>query len=284
MQLDQVKQKFLFAARPRPPEQHEDKNKREDEPHPVLGHKVAGVDQGLRRQRELSLHLFKNADEFRHEESQHDKNRADPDDEHHHRIGQRRLDLAPHLLFLLPVFSDLIENFIENAALFPRLDHAQEQVIKNLWVAPHAFGKGFSVFDLLLEIIDNDPKRMILRLLSDQRQGSEDRNARLDQARQLPGERVDIFRPDLPDARCGPLRPGTLIFLSRRGRAGLLGNADRDQVHLIKFDDHLIRILRHHIALDDLVGASLGLVMEFWHVSPPNNITSMTSRRSYWIK
>ena len=153
------------------------------------------------------FHRRENTDEFGHEHRQHDKDRADADDGHDRRISQRRLDLAQDRLFFLAVFGDPVQNLVQDAALLAGSDHAQIKIIKKMRVFTHPFGERLAVLDLIVQIVNDCFKRLVVGLLGDQRKRAQHRHARLDQAGQLPGERIDILRSDFgkPDA-------GQIIF------------------------------------------------------------------------
>jgi len=95
-------------------------------------------------------------------------------------------------------FRQAFQHHFEHAAQLARLDHVHEQAVENLGVLRQGLGKRAAAFDRQRQFAQDFFERAIALLLLQHAQSAQERQARVHQRRQLPGERREHLRFDPP--------------------------------------------------------------------------------------
>ena len=117
--------------------------------------------------------------------------------EHDARVDHRALDAALDLLLLLDLDRDTVEHRVEHAGGLAGLDHCNVEPAEHLRVPRHGLGQQRTRLDLLANVVDHDPQRLVVALLLEDHERRDDGEAGLDHRRELAREHLQRLRLDL---------------------------------------------------------------------------------------
>ncbi len=156
----------------------------------IILHQPADVDDelGQRRQRLAAEHVLENLLELRHDEHEQEAHDRHRDDQHDDRVEHGRHDLVLDLLRLFLELGQADEHQFQHAADLAGLDHVDVELVENLRVLRQPFGERAAALHRVAELGDGRLEHRVALLFFEHRQPAQQRQAGVDERRQLPGE------------------------------------------------------------------------------------------------
>ena len=181
--------------------QNDDGNERDRPPEVVS--RVRDVDQDAGDRRQIGLEvledLLERRDDLDHDEGQD----ADGDHDDDDRVDHRPFDLSLERLGALLELGQAAEDDFQRTARLAGLDHVDVQAVEGLGGLGHGLAERGPAFDLVADVHQAVLELARLRLLFENSQAAEDRQAGVLQDREIAGEddadlRADAAQGELP--------------------------------------------------------------------------------------
>ena len=166
-------------------------------------------------------------DEQEHEDE--DERRERDDDA---RVDHRALDATPELVLLLDLRGGAVEHRVERSRRLAGLDHRDVEAVEDLRVARERLGQHHAALDVSADLGDDLAEVLVLRLLLERHERSDDADAGLDHRRELAREDLKRLRLDLLERRARAALAARRALAQRLGQqpAGLKLLARRREV------------------------------------------------------
>ena len=230
-------QASLRCAAPTPPSGDRADDDEQDQP-PDVGEEVRHADQQPGRQRQFTAEIVVHALEHRHDEQQHRAHDEDDEDAHCDGIRHRRFDLPPQRLLAFQRGREAGENLVEHPACLAGAHHRDVQRREDLRMLGDRLREGQPAFDVGAHGLDHGRKCLRLRLLGEDAERAQQRQAGADHRGELTRDDHDVAEVDLSTGAQG--------HVGRERRSALGRDRNRYVAHLAQ----LGRNQRFALALD----------------------------------
>ena len=194
---------------------------------------------------------------MRNDEQEHRGGNQDTNRERHDRVGHRGLHLAAQFHLGLDGVGKPHQHCVEHTADLTRAHHRDVQTAEHLRVLRDRGGQRNALLDVEAHFADDAREFLVLGLLRQDRQRSDQGEARVDHHRELTGKDRDVLHLH-PGRHAGDLDVALQLDLSRALRL----DRDRRVAHLPQLADDERGVLGVELTFDELPGLVAYLVRE----------------------
>ncbi len=163
----------------------------------VVDEASAHVEDELRQRGEgAGAHVLEHVLEDRNDLPHHDDDHADGDDPHGDRVDHRAFNLGAQLHRLFNVRRQPHHDGVEDTGNLARGDEVDEQFVEDLGVAAQGVGERRAALDASLDVREDLAEVLVVRLVGEDIQRLDQRQASVDHRGELPRENNDIAESD----------------------------------------------------------------------------------------
>ena len=221
---------------------------------------------------EVLVHAGEDRDEEQHHADEHDDGeRADQD-----RVDHRRLDRAADAVLLLELRGQAVEDLVEDTAELAGADHAHVEPAEHLGVLLERVGQADAGLDVGAHLADDLGELLVRRLLLEDVQAAQHREAGVDHGRELAREDGEVLGLDA--AADLDLAPALLDLVEVEHGEARAAQGGGDGGLALALDlpgglsaarvERLVREVRHCLSHAPLAAGSTGAPVDDWRCYP----------------